>query len=123
MFVRVLLAIAAVVLLVPEIVAAQAEKPIPDVKVLAGTWNGWYNSPRGGQAAARAQIIIKDDGSWSFHIRDGVTTTGNITVTDGKARYQGSVGDPGTIVLIDNKGKEMLRFVRRDGSIASEFER
>jgi hypothetical protein len=26
-------------------------------------------------------------------------------------------------MLIDNKGKEMLRFVRRDGSIASEFER
>ena len=68
-------------------------------------------------------MIIKDDGSWSFYIRDGATTTGNITLADGKARYQGSVGDPGTVVLLDNKGKETLRFVRRDGSIASEFER
>jgi hypothetical protein len=112
----------AAVLTLPAIVTAQAEKPITDVKALAGTWNGWYNSPRGGQAA-RAQLVIKDDGSWTFHISGGANTTGNITLVDGKARYQGSVGDPGTVVLIDNKGKEALRFMRRDGTIASEFER
>ena len=110
------------VLALPVIVTAQAEKPITDVKMLSGSWNGWYNPLRGGQSA-RAQLAIKDDGSWTFYITGGPTTTGTITVSDGKARYQGSVGDPGTVVLIDNKGKDVLRFVRRDGTIASEFER
>ena len=121
MFAKVLMSVVAVLALAASVVA-QTEKPITDLKVLTGNWNGWFNPPRDGQPI-RAQIAIKDDGSWTFYISSGTTTTGSIALTDGKARYQGSVGDPGTVVLVDNKGKDVLRFVRRDGSVASEFER
>jgi hypothetical protein len=116
------LIVVGVVLTLAATVTAQAEKPITDIKMLAGAWNGWYNPLRGG-APVRAQTIIKDDGSWSFHPSGLATTTGSIMLVDGKARYQASVGDPGTVVLIDKNGKDVLRFVRRDGTIASEFER
>jgi len=116
------LIVVAVVFILAAIAAAQAEKPITDVKMLAGTWNGWYNPLRGG-APVRANTVIKDDGSFSFHPSGMNSTTGSITLADGKARYQASVGDPGTVVIIDKDGKDVLRFIRRDGTIASEFER
>jgi len=114
--------IVAVVFTLAAIAVAQTEKPITDLKMLAGTWNGWYNPLRGG-APVRAQTVIKDDGSFSFHPSGMNMTTGSIALADGKARYQASVGDPGTVVIIDKNGKDVLRFIRRDGTIASEFER
>ena len=112
----------ALLLAVPALAAAQASQPITETKVLAGTWNGWYNPLRGGPPA-RAQLMVKDDGSWTFYVTGANPTTGRITLADGQASYQGSVGDPGSVVLLESKGKSVLRFVRRDGTIASEFER
>ena len=114
--------VVAVVFTLAAIAVAQTEKPITDIKMLAGTWNGWYNPLRGG-APVRAQTVIKGDGSFSFHPSGVNMTTGNIALADGRARYQASVGDPGTVVIIDKNGKDVLRFIRRDGTIASEFER
>src|SRR5207245_5304490 len=114
--------IVAVVFTLAAIAVAQTEKPITELEMLAGTWNGWYNPLRGG-APVRAQTVIKDDGSFSFHPSGMNMTTGSIALADGKARYQASVGDPGTVVIIDKNGKDGLRFIRRDGTIAFECER
>jgi len=35
--------VVAVVFTLAAIAVAQTEKPITDLKMLAGTWNGWYN--------------------------------------------------------------------------------
>src|SRR5919197_6614262 len=88
----------------PVIAAAQTEKPITDLKALAGTWNGWYNPVRGGQPV-RAQVVIKDDGAWTFHPTGLSPTKGRILLADGKARYEASVGDPGTVELLEKEGK------------------
>ena len=90
-----------------------AEKPLTDLKAISGTWVGMVGSDH-------VTLLIKEDGHYQAYGQ--FRFDGQITLTDGQARYRGSNGRSGTVALHEDKGKPVLRFVRDAGG-AYDFER
>jgi len=87
---------------------AGSDKPIDDVKILAGDW-------RSVGGASPAAIHINEDGTYEGTAATGARTTGKVTVTGGKASYQ-STTSAGTATLSEEGGKDVLTFVTSRGS-------
>ncbi|HSE02919.1 MAG TPA: hypothetical protein VLK35_02100 [Methylomirabilota bacterium] len=94
---------------------AGPEKPIPDVKSLAGAW-------RAVGGASAAAIRIKPDGSYEGTAASGAKTTGKIVVTAGKAAYL-STSSEGTATLSQEDGRDVLTFMLPDRRGSARLER
>jgi hypothetical protein len=91
-------------------------KPIQDVKVLAGDWEGWGAPPSGGQGFS-VKATIKEDGSY-ISTTPNSTLTGTIYLNGAQALYKTSRPSSGTVTLHEGEGKRILRFVATDGFTA-----
>jgi hypothetical protein len=107
--------------LVPLVAGAQAEKPITDLAVLAGTWQGDYRTQEG--TGCWITVFVRADGSFMTACPLALWFSGTFALSEGNVTYQMSIPEPGTIRLIESNGKERIRFVRADGSVALEAER
>jgi len=94
---------------------AQADKPIANVKLLAGVW-------RAVGGTTPAAIRIEPDGSYAGTSATGAKTTGKIVVTAGKASYR-ATGSEGTVTLAREGGKDVLTFTVRDRRASARLER
>jgi hypothetical protein len=96
-------------------VAFGAEKPIGDLKSLAGDWRSLGN-------VNQAAIHINEDGTYEGIAASGAKTTGRITVTGGKASYRSTTSE-GTVTLSEEGGKDVLTFMPASGRGAPKLER
>jgi hypothetical protein len=91
---------------------------VSDVKVLAGTYDGWISNPNGN---FQAKLTVQPDGSYVGEgYRGGAPVAGRIYLFNSQTRYE-SPTSKGTVTLHDGDGKRVLRFVRDDGSASGEF--
>jgi hypothetical protein len=86
-------------------------KPIQDVKILGGVWEGWVATPSGGQDLQ--VVVAKEDGSYVTPSPTG-TTTGTIYLSDGQPLFKTSRPSNGTVTLCEGEGKRIIRFVSTD---------
>jgi hypothetical protein len=96
-------------------VAFGADKPIDDLKTLAGDWRSLGN-------VNQAAIHINEDGAYHGIAASGAKTTGHITVTGGKASYRSTTSE-GAVTLSEESGKDVLTFVPTSGRAAPKLER
>jgi hypothetical protein len=96
-------------------VLAGPDKPIADVKSLAGEW-------RAVGGTSPAAIRIKPDGSYEGVAASGAKTTGKVMVAAGKASYR-STSSEGTVTLSQEGGKDVLTFMRSDQRGSARLER
>jgi hypothetical protein len=87
-------------------------RPIQDVKMLAGVWEGWVKTPSGGQDLP-VVVTIKEDGSYVTTSQTG-TTTGTIYLSGSQPLFKTSRPSSGTVTLYESEGKRILRFVSTD---------
>jgi hypothetical protein len=80
------------------------EKPIADVKELAGTWRGWITKEQGRE---RATMVITADGSYRAMTTGGSSTEGKFYLQDGRLRYRSS-RTTGTARLSEGQDKTVL---------------
>jgi hypothetical protein len=92
-----------------------AARPVTDVKVLAGKWEGWITPPAGGRAV-EGTLIVKEDGSYVVSTINGVDG-GNIYLENGRLMFK-SRPATGMMVLHEEDGKRVLRAVATDGAVA-----
>jgi hypothetical protein len=95
--------------------AAGPDRPIADVKTLAGEWRAV-----GGKSPA--VIHIKLDGSYEGIATNGAKTAGKVVVTGGKASYRSS-GSEGTVTLSQDGGTDVLTFTTSDKRGSARLER
>jgi hypothetical protein len=98
--------VAALVVALP-LVAAAEDKPVTNVKQLAGEWQGWVTQ---GSGSERATMTIKEDGSYTAATRGGTRTVGNFYLENGKLRYKSSRSSGG-VKYSEDKGKARLTIV------------
>jgi hypothetical protein len=96
-------------------VFAGPDRPVPDVKSLAGEW-------RAVGGTSPAAIRIKADGSYEGTAASGAKTTGKVMVSAGKASYR-STSSEGTVTLSREAGKDVLTFMRSDQRGSARLER
>jgi len=96
------------------IAVAGPDKPIDNVKTLAGDWGSIDRSP--------AAIHINEDGTYEGTAASGARTTGSVTVTSGTASFQSTTA-AGTVTLSEENGKEVLTFTRSDGRGSARMHR
>jgi hypothetical protein len=94
---------------------AGPERPIADVKSLAGEW-------RAVGGTTPAAIRIQPDGSYEGVAASGAKTTGKVMVTAGKASYR-STGSEGTVTLSREGGKDVLTFTAANQRGSARLER
>jgi hypothetical protein len=94
---------------------AGPDKPIADVKSLAGEW-------RAVGGTSPAAIRIKPDGSYEGLAASGAKTTGKVAVAAGKGSYR-STSSEGTVTLSTEGGKDVLTFMRADLKGSARLER
>ena len=85
--------------------ALAADKPIQDVKELAGSWQGWVTAEVGDE---RATMIVQADGSYKASTIRGTTAEGKF------------------YLLSEGQGKTVLRVMPADptyGAGSAEYER
>ena len=63
-----------------------ADKPIKDVKELAGSWQGWVTAEVGDE---RANMIVEPDGRYKASTTRGTQAEGQFYLQDGKLMYAG----------------------------------
>jgi hypothetical protein len=97
----------ALALALSPLAAVAADKPVTDVKELAGTWQGWTTL---GTADERATMTVKADGSYEAATRVGTKTVGQFYLENGKLRYRSS-RSTGSARLSEDKGKTFLTVV------------
>jgi hypothetical protein len=98
------------------------EKPVTDFKQVAGSWNGsaWGDSG----TAFRANLIIQTDGKYLIVIEQNPAFPGQFTLEGGALRYKHGTGRwVGKATLIEERGREYLRFVHDTGALWIEYER
>jgi hypothetical protein len=98
------------------------EKPISDVKELAGTWRGWITREQGRE---RATMVITADGSYRAMTTGGSSTEGNFYLQDGRLRYRSS-RTTGTASLSEGQDKTVLTMAPGEptyGAGSAEYER
>ena len=98
-----------------SIAFAEAEKPIDNLKALAGDWRSMGN-------VNPAAIHINEDGTYHGIAATGANTTGRITVTHGKASYRSTTSE-GTVALSEEGGKDVLTFAPNSGRGSAKLER
>jgi hypothetical protein len=100
-----------------------AEKSIRDFKQVAGTWRGWTTSTSG--SALRATLVIQPNGSYLLTVEQNAAFPGQLTPLNGVLRYgEGTTGRwKGRVALVEDRGKEYLRFVHDTGELWTEYER
>ena len=112
---RLIALLAPVVLTACTLAGTAVEKPLTDVKELAGTWQGWVTTQVGGNA--RVLMIIKEDGSYEASTTTGGTlTVGKYYLESGKLRYRSS-RTQGTATVSEERGKTNLT-VTPEGSFS-----
>ncbi len=97
------------------VAAAGPDKPIANVKTLAGEW-------RAAGDASKASIRIKADGTYEGTSSNGAKTTGQVTATGGKASFKSATA-AGSVTLSQEGGKDMLTFVTTDGRSSAKLQR
>jgi hypothetical protein len=98
------------------------EKPISDVKELAGTWRGWITREQGRE---RATMVITADGSYRAMTTGGSSTEGNFYLQDGRLRYRSS-RTTGTASLSEGQDKTVLTMAPGEptyGAGSAKYER
>ena len=96
------------------------ERPIQDLRSVAGNWNGFIRlDPLGRTFPLR--MTIKEDGSYqaySSYASGGadVMIDGTMQLANGKIVTQSSMGHSSTVTLYEGQGKRVLKFVRADGA-------
>ena len=93
-----------VVFVFASVAFAGAEKSIDGLKDLAGDWRSVGN-------VSPASIHVNEDGSYQGVAATGAKTTGQITVTGGKASYR-SLTSEGTVTWSNENGKDVLTFAQ-----------
>jgi len=113
---RLIALLAPVVLTACTLAGTAVEKPLTDVKELAGTWQGWVTTQVGGNA--RVLMIIKEDGSYesSTTVPGGTLTVGKYYLESGKLRYRSS-RTQGRATVSEERGKTILT-VTPEGSFS-----
>ena len=102
-------------------VCAQPEKPVTDVKYLAGTWQGYpYDRVTGKKARKLVTIIVKEDGS--YEASGAIIVQGSLRVDSGKVLFQSSRAS-GTVILSEEKGQETMKFLLENGNLTGEYDR
>lgn len=99
------------------------EKPIVDVKELAGSWRGWVTAETGRQE--RANMTVQVDGSYKASTTRGSMSEGQFYLQDGKLRYRSS-RTTGTARLSEDHGKTTLTVMPEDPNYQTgkaEYER
>jgi hypothetical protein len=99
----------------PAVVSAGPDKPIAQVKTLAGEW-------RAVGGASAASIRIKADGTYEGTSANGAKTTGRVTATGGKASFKSATA-AGSVTLSQEGGKDTLTFVTADGRSSAKLQR
>lgn len=91
-------------------------KPIPDLKSIAGKWEGTVTTP--GESFPYT-LTIREDGSWwAVAPRGPGVFEGLIRVRDGRALFASrTTGGSGTYTLHENNGQRILFGRSDDGSI------
>lgn len=102
-----LAALMAAVFVALPLIGEAADKPVTNVKELAGSWQGWVNL---GTQQTRVLMTIKEDGSYEASTPTGTLTKGNYYLENGKLRYKSSRSS-GTAALSEERGKVYLRIV------------
>ena len=92
--------------------ALAADKPIQDVKELAGSWQGWVTAEVGDE---RATMIVHEDGSYKASTTRGTTAEGKFYLQDGKLMYRSS-RTTGTARLTEEGGKTTITITPYDPS-------
>jgi hypothetical protein len=93
-------------------VRSSLQKPIPDRKQVAGSWNGWMWSRVSG-ATQRVTLMIPSDGPYQVIMRGGTMHLGQLTMTGEVLRYShGSGFWNGTVELVEEGGKEYLSLLK-----------
>jgi len=101
--------------------AMGAEKPVTDVKSLAGSWQGHaYDRVTGKRLGKQVTLTIKDDGS--YQASGAFTVQGALRADGGKVFFQSSRAS-GTVTLHEEKGQETLKFWSEDGKPVGEYDR
>jgi hypothetical protein len=115
MMVRMAVVVALAVGGLAAVVSAGPDKPIPNVKTLAGEW-------RAAGDASKASIRIKGDGTYEGTSANGKKTTGQVTAIGGKASFKSATA-AGSVTLSQEGGKDMLTFVSADGRSSAKLQR
>ena len=106
------------------------DKPIADVKELAGTWRGWVAEVPGDEWAT---MNVSPDGSYKTSSLSG-STVGKFYLQSGKLRYRSSRTTPlampsaevlGTASVSEDEGKTVLTLTPEDPNFLgkAEYER
>jgi len=110
------------VLVLSPLEGVTQEKPIVDVKELAGTWRGWVTREQGHEPVT---MIVSADGSYRAMTADTASTEGKFYLQDGKLRYRSS-RTIGTASLSEARGPSVLTMVPEKfvyGAGRAEYER
>jgi hypothetical protein len=115
---------AGVVLAALTLMAGCATRPpvaiaVADFKDVAGAWRSTHRS------ALRASLIIQTNGKYWMAVERGGGVQGQLIVDGDVLRYDtGPAGSwRGTATLLDDRGKEYLRFTHETGQLWIECER
>jgi len=89
-----------------------ADKPIQDVKELAGNWQGWVTAEVGDE---RATMIVQEDGKYKAATTRGTQSEGQFYLQDGKLMYRSS-RTAGMANLTEEGGKTTITILPNDPS-------
>lgn len=89
-----------------------ADKPIKDVKELAGSWQGWVTAEVGDE---RATMIVQEDGSYKASTTRGTTAEGKFYLQDGMLMYRSS-RTAGKATLTEDAGTTTITILPNDPS-------
>ena len=111
MRINVVLFLAAAFALLP-LQGLAADKPITDVKELAGNWQGWVTAEVGDE---RATMIVQEDGKYKAATTRGTQSEGQFYIQDGTLMYRSS-RTMGKATLTDDGGKTTITITPNDPS-------
>lgn len=100
--------------------SAEMAKPIVALAPLAGAWAGVVRLPSGQHTYVT--LMLKADGTYEA-ISPQSRSDGEITIEEGRARFRSARGTSGTVTLLEDLGREILRFVSDDGRSRADYER
>jgi hypothetical protein len=118
------LSVAAAILVIGTVGCATAptQKAITDPTQLVGSWIGFVPC-RGCSADFRANLLIRDDATWTVSVQQGGTYNGTLGIVDGSLRWGQGDRWVGSVTLVEQRGREYLSIVRADGTVWTEFQR
>ena len=102
--------------------SSPSEIPVADFKQLAGIWAGWTTASDG--SPHRIRLIVQTNGRYWVSLDDRSGFHGQLALESGAVRY----GTPATgswrgRIILEDRGKEVMRFVQDTGETWVECER